>query len=362
MTTSGDIASLDHSLASVISGLPDPAAIVDARQQIVHYNRPLLALSGLNYPQMKRRIAVGLTVADLVRADAGEDVDYLRRCVDEGKVFRLAEVAATTATGQNVVLWQAFIPIFGADQRVTHAMIIIRDVSPEARMQIRFRELVREAEARAEDLEFLVAQRTTELTRALDEVTRLSKTDPLTGLANRRAFFETAEREIDAARRYGRPFSILMCDVDHFKRVNDRYGHQAGDNLLVTCAHGLRRALRRSDLLARFGGEEFIALLIECSPASASITAERCRQNISEATQIQLDTSSAAISHQLTASFGLASYPDDGDDLHTLIQRADAALYAAKAAGRNRVATYGQLVPSEVTANDQPSTRNGGKP
>ncbi|MCB9652843.1 MAG: sensor domain-containing diguanylate cyclase [Deltaproteobacteria bacterium] len=341
---------VDQILAAVISGLPDPAAVVREDHKIVRCNRPFLALASLNYVQMQRRIREGISLGDIVRANDGEDVECLRRCLSEDKVFRLAEVSARTARGQELVLWQAFIPIKDGDSAVRHAIVIVRDVSSEARVQERFRELVASAEARAEDLEFLVAQRTRELSSALEEVTRLSQTDPLTGLANRRAFFDTATREVEAALRYRRPFSILMCDLDHFKQVNDVCGHQMGDRLLVSCADALRGALRRSDFLARFGGEEFIALLLECTPASALVTAERCRQNIT--TQPACATN--GLPRPMTASFGIASFPKDSEDLATLIQCADSALYAAKASGRNAVAAYQQ--PSTISAPTPPTT------
>ena len=102
---------VDQILAAVISGLPDPAAVVREDHKIVRCNRPFLALASLNYVQMQRRIREGISLGDIVRANDGEDVECLRRCLSEDKVFRLAEVSARTARGQELVLWQAFIPI-----------------------------------------------------------------------------------------------------------------------------------------------------------------------------------------------------------------------------------------------------------
>jgi diguanylate cyclase (GGDEF)-like protein len=313
-------------------------------QRIIRYNRPLFGLCGLSHLTLQRQVEVGVTLAELVGAVDGEDVACLGRCLGEGRVFRLAEVAARSVVGQDLVLWEAFIPIFDEDESVVFALAIIRDVSAEVRMQASFRELVAAAEARAEHLEVQVAKRTRELTSALEEVTRVSRTDTLTGLANRRAFFETAFREMEAARRHQRPFSVLMCDLDHFKQMNDVYGHSTGDQILVACARSLEDALRRGDSVARFGGEEFIALLTQAGPAAARAVAERCRRNIEA-----LDTSRlpARIVTTPTASFGLASFPEDGEQLEEIIAGADAALYVAKQAGRNRVEAF-QKKPASV--------------
>ncbi|MBK6847537.1 MAG: sensor domain-containing diguanylate cyclase [Proteobacteria bacterium] len=328
---------LDSLLAAVISGLPDPAVLVAPDGRIIRFNRPLLGLCELNYLTLQRQVSAGVTLADLVHSVDGEDVACLRRCLTEGRVFRLAEVSARSVAGQDLVLWQAFIPIRGEDGSVVFALAILRDVSAEARMQAGFRELVATAEARAESLELQVAERTRALTSALEEVTRVSRTDTLTGLANRRAFFEIAFRELEAARRHQRPFSVLMCDLDHFKQVNDVYGHSAGDQLLVACARSLEDALRRGDFVARFGGEEFIALLTHAGREAGRAVAERCRRNIEALDTSRLRT---RILTTPTASFGLASFPEDGEQLEQIIAGADAALYVAKQAGRNRVEVF----------------------
>ncbi len=161
-----------------------------------------------------------------------------------------------------------------------------------------------------------------------------SRHDPLTKLPNRRAFEEQLAEEIKRYGRYARPIALVMVDIDHFKRVNDMHGHDAGDQVLETLGKILRGALRETDLPARLGGEEFVALLPETTLAAAADTAERLRARI-EKTPVDWHGETIGF----TASFGVAAAPDCVADPAALLERADAALYAAKAAGRNRVVT-----------------------
>jgi diguanylate cyclase (GGDEF)-like protein len=163
----------------------------------------------------------------------------------------------------------------------------------------------------------------------------LAKTDVLTGLMNRRAFEEQALREVDAAKRYRRRFTVAMVDVDHFKAVNDNYGHAVGDAVLQWVADKCRETLRASDTCFRFGGEEFVLLLQEADGDRAWLTAERCRAAL-EAQPCVVEGHSITV----TASFGVASFSDDGTQVAELLEHADSALYAAKRAGRNRVMAY----------------------
>ncbi|EXJ13318.1 GGDEF domain-containing response regulator [Imhoffiella purpurea] len=179
-----------------------------------------------------------------------------------------------------------------------------------------------------EELELKVAERTRELAEKNRELERLSATDCLTGLCNRLKLNEELERELSLAKRYGTPFSILLMDIDRFKRVNDTYGHQAGDRVLVELAGILRRSVRDTDRVGRWGGEEFLTICAETPLAGASRLAENQRAAIA--------AHDFPIVGGCTASFGVSEYRE-GDSIESLISRADAALYRAKEAGRNRV-------------------------
>jgi diguanylate cyclase (GGDEF)-like protein len=159
----------------------------------------------------------------------------------------------------------------------------------------------------------------------------LARTDELTGLANRRAFYEAGERALEWARRYDHPLSLVMLDIDHFKRINDMRGHAAGDAALRGLAETLRSGVRAADVVGRLGGEEFALLLPQTPLGDAAAHAERLRAAIGQ----------TIVVHQreevrFTCSFGVAQM-QGSDDLDALIARADAALYRAKEEGRDRV-------------------------
>ena len=160
----------------------------------------------------------------------------------------------------------------------------------------------------------------------------LSITDPLTGCLNRRTLEPRLLEEIERAQRYQRPFSVICLDLDHFKRINDRYGHAGGDAVLCATAEHLRRDTRaRLDWMVRLGGEEFLLVQPETVLATALRNAERLRELL-ETTPVLFEGQQIA----LTASFGVAQWqPEQGTS--DLLQQADALLYQAKTAGRNRV-------------------------
>lgn len=164
----------------------------------------------------------------------------------------------------------------------------------------------------------------------LKAMQNLALSDPLTGVANRRRGEELLAQEIARAERYGHPLSVVMFDLDHFKRVNDTHGHAVGDALLRAVTHVVEKQLRAADHLARWGGEEFLVIAPELGDRRAVQVAERMRDQIS-----QLHIPGHRQMSQ-TASFGVAFYRA-GDTPHGLVQRADEALYAAKNGGRNRV-------------------------
>ncbi len=163
-------------------------------------------------------------------------------------------------------------------------------------------------------------------------VESMAVTDTLTGLFVRRYFMELAVEELQRSRRHGLSCACLLVDLDEFKQKNDTYGHLTGDVVLREVAQLMRRNLREVDLIARFGGEEFVLLLVETSAEPAMAVAQRLRQLV----EVHPIRAYDEVLRQ-TISMGLSIFPDDGDDLQQLIDRADGALYAAKRAGRNRV-------------------------
>jgi diguanylate cyclase (GGDEF)-like protein len=198
---------------------------------------------------------------------------------------------------------------------------------------LRFRE--RRFRRRAASLEALVAERTVQLSAANELLAELSLTDPLTGLANRRALESRAEEEWRRAARAGAGLAVLMLDVDHFKAYNDTAGHLAGDKCLRQVADALRRhAQRPADLLARYGGEEFACLLPGLDREAARTHAQRLRAAIEE---LALPHPSSPIGPVVTVSIGVAwDTPAAQADWRSVLAAADSALYRAKQSGRNR--------------------------
>lgn len=168
-----------------------------------------------------------------------------------------------------------------------------------------------------------------------EELKKLSITDPLTGLLNRRYFQERLEEEIARSQRHGRSLSLMMLDIDGFKTYNDTFGHPSGDRLLKLVSDAIMSSVRSMDIVARYGGDEFLVLLPETEPARAAHIAERIRMEVADVALAPGSTPARGIV-AVTVSIGIASYPRNGGTLEQVIEQVDRALYQAKAKGKNR--------------------------
>jgi len=204
-----------------------------------------------------------------------------------------------------------------------------------ARVQVGVR-VVRLQEQLAAEVERLQA--------AKAELQRLANTDPLTALCNRRAWFDRGAAELDRARRYQRPLSVLMADLDRFKALNDTFGHAAGDEVLQRFASLLKSQCRNSDVVGRVGGEEFAVLLPETDAESALMLAERI---VSTCRDARVDAAGQHL--RVTCSIGVATAEHADESIDDTLQRADAALYQAKRAGRDRAIVMTAAAPATVT-------------
>ncbi|MDH5297536.1 MAG: sensor domain-containing diguanylate cyclase [Desulfobulbaceae bacterium] len=175
-----------------------------------------------------------------------------------------------------------------------------------------------------------------DLAQAHEKLSRMATTDGLTGLANHRTFQHGFDVMLQRAERQKRPLCLLLCDIDHFKRINDTFGHPFGDRVLKEVATVLGGSARQVDLAARYGGEEFAVILEDADEKGGHLMAERIRQAVSS-----LILSGESVS--VTLSVGVASYPKDGTEKPLLVARADQALYRAKESGRNRTVTWSQV-------------------
>jgi two-component system cell cycle response regulator len=183
-----------------------------------------------------------------------------------------------------------------------------------------------------------LSERVAELQVARDDLTRLVSTDALTGLYSRRWWFELAHTELARARRYGRPLSVLEIDLDHFKRVNDSFGHSSGDQLLQQFADMLRVTCRTTDVIGRLGGEEFAILV----PETPLVAAQTLAGRINDACRsLVVRSLSGLIS--CSCSIGITETEPGDDDIETVLRRADLALYEAKSCGRDGCKSYRQV-------------------
>lgn len=277
----------------LIDLLPDAIHIKDAGSRLVMVNAAAARIR-----QMTKEQLIGLNGRDLApRAEVGE------LSMDED---------ARVLAGEEIVKEEAgVLPVTGEE---CHRIVFKRrcihvDGSP---MVVSIQHYV---------TEWRLAER---------ELRRLAQEDVLTGIANRRYFSTEAERAMHAVERDGQPLSLLLLDLDHFKDINDQYGHNVGDQVLAEMVRRLREVLRKSDLPGRWGGEEFIALLHGDADAAIAV-AERVRQAVADTPFV---TSQGPVA--VTLSGGCASHRP-GDSLSRLVGRADRALYAAKHGGRNRI-------------------------
>ncbi len=192
------------------------------------------------------------------------------------------------------------------------------------------------ASLRTKGLQDELRARNRELEQALERMEVMAVTDPLTGLFNRRKFESVTENEYTRTRRYGSPLSCVMIDIDHFKSVNDEFGHRTGDHVLSEMAAIIRRNIREVDVAARWGGEEFVILLPETTLKSADFPARRILEQTAGGSLAGLPVG------RVTVSVGIACAPADEIDSHErLVDAADMAMYDAKKKGRNQIATDG---------------------
>jgi diguanylate cyclase (GGDEF)-like protein len=215
-----------------------------------------------------------------------------------------------------------------------------------ARLSAALRSLLRRIDVTQEQMA-AVQQRAAEETRRLSEdidaLKEIADTDPLTGLPNRRGMLRFGEDVMSAYGREERNFAVFVIDIDHFKRINDTHGHAVGDEAIRHVARIVQSAIRPSDRVARFGGEEFVVVLRDVSPALAGEIAERIRASI-ERSALMIRRTSISV----TVSIGVALVAADDRDIQDVTERADMALYAAKSGGRNRVSVV--LTPASERA------------
>ena len=327
-------------VCTLVDASVDAAAVVDRNLEVLYYNAQYLRLAGLRRRELDGRRVRALCHDHFGLESCGEKCVSLR-AFDLGRTVRVDEVASTRMPLRVIV---TAIPLTDGSGEIYAVIEQYRDVTAESRLQENYRALLEKERAQKHLLAQEVARQTAELERvnesllaALNEVSRVARTDGLTGLSNRRSFDEQLRDMLARAQRRESPLAVVLFDLDHFKRVNDQYGHPVGDQLLKDFAHALKTSVREGNLVARVGGEEFALLL----PGTTWPDGERV------ATRVQERAREAGL--LTTASAGVAGYPVDGTSVTELLRAADWALYAAKRAGRNRVLCAANLRAAAAT-------------
>lgn len=295
-----------------------------------------------------------------LKALAALEVERSRSRIDAASRLAIVAIVATALTGLGFGLAVAVLIHASVTRKIvalTQTAGELRTGNLNARTQVQsgdelgvlaatFNDMGARVQDLVANLEANVAQRTEELAaandklelavRELDEKNQalevMTRTDRLTGLANRRRLEESLQTEVLRARRYGKLFSVIMLDIDHFKAINDRFGHQVGDNVLIAIAGLLTRTARETDVVGRWGGEEFLLVCPETELQVVAALAERLR--------VEFTGTDFPLVGPVTSSFGVAMFRQ-GDSVTSLVQRADEVLYRAKGKGRNRVEVAG---------------------
>jgi two-component system cell cycle response regulator len=222
----------------------------------------------------------------------------------------------------------------------SYALILEEANAELARINLQYEQMYHELMAKVDEMDLMNKQLnslTEELSRKNTILEDLAARDGLTDLYNHRYFHEFMKKQVLQAKRYGRPLSLVLLDIDHFKVLNDTYGHQSGDQVLKDLADILRNSIRKSDIIARYGGEEFAVIMPETNLPGAAIAAE----NIRCKAQQHRSLASSGKTIQFTVSLGVAQLSDSMEGATELMGAADTSLYQAKRSGRNRVCAFG---------------------
>jgi len=289
-------------LSTIFDSIRDPFSIVDREFKIVRVNEAYAALRNIRSKESLHgeKCYTALAGARTVCPD----------CIIE-KTFATAHPCAKEKPrelpdGSEAWMEIYTYPIFDDNGAVSHVIEYVRDVTDRKKTEEEKKKLIEKLE-------------------------RLSRTDSLTGLLNKRALLDRLEYEVERSKRYNSDLALIICDLDHFKEINDTYGHSAGDKVLQIFADILLSSVRKPDIVGRFGGDEFMLIFPQTPAKGAHGFAERLRRNIEEMSFAD------ELPFRLTISIGIAGYEGPADDFQSLMKRADTALYASKRSGRNRV-------------------------
>ncbi|MEQ9379431.1 MAG: diguanylate cyclase [Pirellulales bacterium] len=306
----------------------------------------------------RRKTSAHLAAAGFEVHEASDGVEAYHAILKEQHALVVSDWALCRMDGIELIRnlrtstlnWYPYVVLLGPQGKPTTGMQLGADdflekpFDPEALVQrlqvgcrmIRLHETLRENNAR--------------LHHANEELAELAIKDVLSGLLNRRAFFEHAENEWKRSVRYDLPLTCLVMDIDHFKRINDTFGHPAGDSVICKVGEVLRHVFRETDILGRYGGEEFSVVLYDCDADAAALVAERLRCAIETLRMPVIERD-----FHFTMSLGLASRSSEVVNFDMLVDHADQALLTAKRTGRNRVARFDEIKHDTALLNEKPA-------
>lgn len=291
---------------SLVNGMLDGVIFVDKSRRVIHWNRAAERLTGIAASSVHHsRWVPGLVDMRDERGSVIDEEDCPIAYVIESKVQSFQRLSIAASRGQRISVDCHIVPVLGHDTASVGAAMVLHDASNQISL-----------EERVESLH--------------DKATK----DPLTKISNRAEFDRALKQMVPLYLEQKLPCSLIICDLDFFKRINDTFGHQAGDEALVSFAALLKRFHRNGDVVARYGGEEFVMLCADCDNISASQRADQVRRELEMMPQPMLD------GRCITASFGVTEL-QHGDTPDTMLNRADRALLKAKDMGRNRVIQLG---------------------
>lgn len=324
-------------IKSVLDGLPDPAMLVNKDGTVSIYNFAFYDFFGVRPRQLAALIEENECLRNQIKALFDIENESVAQMFTSPVVKHVAGILYKGEDGELFKGMRSYIPVMTKSKECCGVIIYYRDSSPEAKMQERYEKVLIEEKKYADDLEKKVSEKTEKLTQALKDVTILSQTDSLTGLLNRQVFIEQTQKSIEIAQHYGEGLSILMLDLDHFKKINDNFGHQAGDRILQESTKIMKSMLRDTDIIGRYGGEEFVV----CVKTNNTYAVERlCKRMLDAVGSMPVSVIVPGRTDSQTVSIGCALFPQHGVKLTELIRCADEALYKAKNQGRNQFVIY----------------------
>ncbi len=297
----------------LLDSMHDGVVFVDTNMHVLLWNRAAEDLTGLSAASVLHQhwSPTLMHLRDEHGAVLTPETCPITRTLST-RTQTLQRLTIRGSSGKRLSIDMHMVPVIASDGIMQGATLLLHDASPQITM-----------EQRIETLHIRATR------------------DPLTNVANR-AEFDSAHIEFVATHgKRGQPCALLICDIDHFKSVNDTYGHQVGDDVLVAFASLLQRSAQPGDLVARYGGEEFVILCADCDNATITQRAEKIRRELEDTPHVQLDN------RPITASFGVTEI-QAGDTPETMLRRADRALLRAKESGRNRVVQLGTGIPGNV--------------